>query len=90
VHGEYGTEASVAVAEDAELFGSMIEPPSVRERSAKQTRANVEEMARFGRRVTEQSEDNPFDVTDSLRDGLLPEVASHIHGANPNSTDRRT
>ncbi len=47
------------------------EPPSRRDAIAKQSGASVERRRKPGRRVNERSEDNPFDVTDLLRDGSL-------------------
>jgi hypothetical protein len=53
-----------------------LEAPSISERSAQQTGAYVVEMPKAGRRVTERSDGNPFDVTNLLRDGYLPYLST--------------
>lgn len=57
-------------------WGMTLEAPSISERSAQQTGAYVVEMPKAGRRVTERSDGNPFDVTNLLRDGYLPYLST--------------
>jgi hypothetical protein len=52
-------------------FRPNAEPPSRSDAIALAIRSSVERRRKPGRRVNERSEDNPFDVTNSVRDGFL-------------------